>query len=209
MPNALTSTGLTIVSQAEELAIFTAAYKMIYGSDIKLDPETPDAQMMMIYIQVLIDNAELIQQVYTSFDPDQAFGVILDQRVALSGIQRQGGTFTTTPVNLTITGTTTLYGLDQNVQPVYTVSDTSGNQWELQYSQYGTPSNTFTFESVTPGNQIVTPGTIKVPVTINIAVTAVNNPGISGTIYGQAEESDPALKIRRQQSVTIGSMGFA
>jgi hypothetical protein len=53
------------------------------------------------------------------FDPDNAVGVVLDQRVAINGIQRQAGTYTVTPITVVTSQSVNLYGLDQDVQPVY------------------------------------------------------------------------------------------
>ena len=115
MPNSLTSTGLTIASQAELVANFTAAMQAIYGSDINLASNTPDAQMMMEFIQAVLDLEDLVVTLYNFFDPDQAIGVVLDQRVAINGIQRQAGTYTVTNITLVNSQAVNLYGLDQDV----------------------------------------------------------------------------------------------
>ena len=93
MPNSIGPTGLTITTQTEQVTNFTSNMQAIYGPTINLASNTPDGQMMMIFIQAVLDLANLLLQINNMFDPDNAVGVILDQRVAINGIQRQAGTY--------------------------------------------------------------------------------------------------------------------
>jgi hypothetical protein len=181
----------------------------IYGSSIDLSSSTPDGQMMNLFLQAVADLEDLLVTIYNSFDPDQAFGVTLDMRVAINGIQRQGGTYTVTNITLTVSQALNLYGLNQSAQPVFTVSDNAGNQWQLQTSQNISAPGTyvFAFQAANPGAVLTVPNTITVPVTIVLGVTSINNP-TTYTTLGVNEETDGALKIRRQQSVSIASAGY-
>ena len=209
MPNSLTATGLTIASQAELVTQYTSGFQAIYGGDINLGPETPDGQLMMLFIQSVLDVEDLILQVYNMFDPDNAIGVVLDQRVAINGIQRKAGTFTVTNIELVLAQSVNLYGLDQTIQPVYTVADNAGNQWQLQQTQEGAGPGTVSlaFQAATPGALTTIPNTITNPVTIILGVTSINNP-TTYTTLGVNEESDAALKVRRQISVSLPSQGY-
>lgn len=206
---ALTSDGIQVPTQAQLVAYLTAQYQAIYGSDINLDSDTPDGQMMNVYIQMLLDAADLIVQVNNSFDPDAAFGKTLDQRVAINGIQRQEGTYTVTAVTIVTTQSINLYGLDQTVQPVFTVADNAGNQWLLMETTEGLPAgtNVFNFRAATPGAVLTVPNTITVPVTIVLGVSSINNPA-SYLSLGVNEEQDGPLKVRRQKSVTLSGQGW-
>ncbi len=209
MPNILDATGLTTTTREEWVAYFTAQYQQIYGADINLSSDTPDGQMMNIFIQAILDLQDLLVQVYNMFDPDNAIGVVLDQRVAINGIQRQAGTYTVTPVTVVNASSVNLYGLDQDVQAPYTVSDNVGNRWLLQETQVGLSPGThvLNFRAAVPGAQLTTPNTITVPVTIVLGVTSVNNPTTYLTL-GVNEESDAVLKVRRQKSVSLASQGY-
>lgn len=209
MPNILDATGLTTATQAELIATFTAAYQTIYGPNIDLSSSTPDGQMMNIFIQTILDVQDLITQTYNSFNPQNAIGNVLDQRVAINGITRQAGTFTVTPITIVLSQSVNLYGLDQTAQPVYTISDNAGNQWQLQTTLLGSgPGTTIAnFQAANPGKITTIPNTITVQVTIILGVTSVNNP-TTYTTLGQNEESDAALKLRRQKSVALGSQGY-
>ncbi len=208
MPNSLGPEGLVTSTEAELVTYFTAQYRDIYGADINLDQDTPDGQLMMIFIRAILDLQDLLTQIYNQFDPDLAVGAVLDQRVAINGIQRQAGTFTITNVTVTTSQSVTLFGLDQAVNPPYTVQDNSGNQWELITSiVVSSGANVLAFQSVVPGEVLTVPNTITVPVTVVLGVTSVNNPTTYSTL-GINEESDFDLKIRRQKSVSLSSQGY-
>ncbi len=212
MGNVLDATGLTTQTQAELVAFYTAQYQAIYGADINLASDTPDGQMMNINIQAQLDMLDLLTQVYNSFDPDNAVGVVLDQRVSINGIQRQAGTYTVTPIEVVNTQSVTLYGLDtvdDTDSTLYTISDNAGNQWFLQDTQLGMTAGTHTlsFRAAVPGAQLTTPNTINVPVTIVLGVSTVNNPSTYSTL-GLDEETDAQLKVRRQKAVSLASQGY-
>jgi hypothetical protein len=209
MPNSLGPTGLTVQSRAELITYFTDQFKNIYGVDINLNADSPDGQLMNIIVQQILDVQDLLVQIYNQFDPDLAIGMVLDQRVAINGIQRQAGTHTVTNVTLVITQAVTLYGADQNTQPIYTVEDNIGTKWELLETQLisGAGTYAYAFQAQQAGAISSTPNTITVPVTVVLGVQAINNP-TTYTTLGVNEESDAALKIRRQLSTAISSQGY-
>lgn len=209
MPNQITSAGLETKTNAELVSEFTADMEAIYGSDINLDSDTPDGQMMNIFIQAVLDVLDLLTQVYNMFDPDNAIGTVLDQRVAINGIQRQAGTFTITDITVVTSQALNLFGLDQSDEEIFTIQDNAGNEFQLETTQLGvTPgSHSYSFRSAVPGAVLTIPNTITIPVTVVLGVTSVNNPSVA-TVIGLNEESDAALKIRRQLSVSIASQGY-
>ncbi len=210
MPNSLTALGLTTQNYDELIAYYVNNFLTIYGSDINLSSSTSDGQWLNILTQGNLDNLDLITQVYNSFDPDNAVGVVLDQHVAINGIQRIAGTYSQTNITLVLSQVVTLYGLDQSTQPIYTVSDNIGNQWQLLTTQTEVgPSGNFVavFQSAVPGEVLTIPNTINIPVTVILGVTSVNNPSTQ-TVIGTNEESDAQLRVRRQQSVSQASQGY-
>jgi hypothetical protein len=211
MPNAIGATGLTTATQTELVNQYTAAFQLIYGADIDLDQDSPDGQLMYDFVQSVLDLEDLLTQIYNGFDPDNAIGAVLDQRVAINGIQRQAGTFTITDITIGTSQSVNLYGLDQTLQPVFTVSDASGNNYQLQVTQLGfnpgAGGSALLFQAENPGALTPTPNTITVPVTIILGVSSINNPTAASSI-GLNEESDAALRVRRQQSVSLSSQGY-
>lgn len=209
MPNVLDGLGLETATREELVTYFTAKYREIYGADINLSSDTPDGQMMNIFIQSILDTQDLLVQIYNSFDPDNAIGLVLDQRVTINGIQRQEGTDTITPITVVVSQSVNLYGLDQEDQDTFTVADNAGNRWVLETTVLGVPAGThvYNFRSRIPGAQLTVPNTINVPVTIVLGVESVNNPTTYSTL-GINEESDAQLRLRRQKSVSLSSQGY-
>lgn len=217
MPNILDANGLQVKSRDELVTYFTEQYQTIYGNDINLDSNTPDGQMMNIFIQAILDQQDLAVQIYNSFDPDNAIGVVLDQRVTINGIQRQAATYTETDVTVVLSTSVNLYGLDGETpgslrddgNEVFTVSDNAGNRWQLKTSQIGVGAGTFSYSFIAavPGAQLTIPNTITVQVTVVLGVTSVNNPS-TYTALGENEESDAALRLRRQKAVSLASQGY-
>ena len=128
MPNSLTATGLTTSTREELVAFYTAQFQAIYGPDINLESDTPDGQLLNIFVQSVLDLQDLLTQIYNQFDPDNAIGVVLDQRVAINGIQRQGGTHIVTNVTTVVSQALNLPGLDQTAETPFTVSDNVGTE---------------------------------------------------------------------------------
>lgn len=208
MPNIINSSGLQTKTSAELITDLTTAFQSIYGPDINLDADSPDGQMMRIFIQSVLDLEDLLTQIYNSFDPDLAYGNALDQRVAINGIQRKAGTYSTTNITIVTTQSVTLQGLNSFPDDPYTISDNAGTEWYLENtSSLGIGTFTRTFRARNPGAVLTIPNTITVPVTIVLGVQSVNNPNPILSV-GLNEETDAELKVRRQQSVALSSQGY-
>ena len=209
MPNSFDGNGLQVKTQNEIVSDLTQDFQTIYGEDINVDSNSPDGQMINVFAQCIEDMYELLSQVYTSFDPDQAIGNVLDQRAAINGLQRKGGTYTYVEVDVTVDRSVTLNGLDEySEDDAYTISDSEGNQFMLSAtSPISTGTNSMVFRAKNIGKVEVLPNTITTPVTIVLGVTSVNNP--SGAIeVGEDEETDAEFRERRKRSVSISNVGY-
>lgn len=209
MPNVLDANGLQIETFNEALQRLTSDLQLIYGPDIDLSSNSPDGQAIRLFLQSVQDLKDKLVDIYTTFDPDEAFGKTLQLRVGINGIQVQGGTFSFTPVEIVTSRAVNYYGLDQTAQPVYTVRDAAGNKWLLVATQTvsGAGTYSFSFRAEKPGRVTTVQNTINIPVTIVLGTVSVNNPALQSVI-GQDEETDAALKLRRQISVAMPSQGF-
>lgn len=212
MTDLLSENGLQVSTNTELVEDLTANFQKIYGDDVALGQESPDGQMLNIFAQGGTDIRELLLQIYNSFDPDNCSGSVLDERCAINNISRLGGSFTTVDIEIVVDRTVTLEGLDDDYNDVtgtgYTIQDDAGNRFILANSQTleaGTHSVVFRAEEI--GRVEVLPETITTPVTIVLGVISVNNPA-SALSVGEDEETDAELKIRRRQSVSIGSSGY-
>jgi len=212
MTDVLDSNGLQVSTATELLNQLKTDFYTIYGADINLDQSSSDGQLLNIFAQGGTDIRELLTQIYNSFDPDNCSGDVLDSRCAINNIFRKGATYTIVPIDVTVDRTVTLQGLDANYNDVnassYTIQDNAGNQFYLISSQtLTTGTTTVLFRAKDLGAVQVSLNTITTPVTVVLGVTSVNN-SLAPTEVGVDEESDYALKIRRRQSVSIGSSGY-
>lgn len=216
MPNVIDEDGITINTPAEIRANIldgTPEYlgmRQIYGPTINVNPNSPDGQMVEIVTQAGVDILEVAAQIYTSFDPDEAVGTQLDARCAINGVIRQAGSYTLQQVEVTVTQAVTLNGLDAfPTTGAFTVQDSTGNLYSPLTTQNiaAAGTETIVFRAVALGAVESAPNTITTIVTIQAGVTAVNNPS-GPTDLGVNEETDAALRIRRQNSVALPSQGF-
>ena len=212
MADLLDENGLQIKTLQEIVDDLEAGLRSIYGADINLDQNSPDGQMVGIFAQAAYDLRELAVTINAFFDPDQALGSILDQRVALNNIARGGGTFTTVGITIVVDRTVTLQGLDDDYNNLdgtgFTVQDDAGNQFILVDSATITAgTHTLNFRAKELGAILTTAGTIVNQTTIVLGVVSVNNASAALEV-GQDEETDAALRVRRQKSVALASFGY-
>lgn len=209
----LDENGLTIDTLQQIITALEDGYKLIYGNDIVIDSDSPDGQLINLYAQSVRDVLEVIQQVNSGFDIEQAIGVVLDQRVALLGISRQGATFTQQQIEITVDRSLTLEGLDADANDPegtgYTVADDTGTEFIL-IDTVNIPSastNLLTFRAKDLGSITTLPNTITNPITVVIGVTGINNP--SGALeVGLDGELDATLRLRSTKSTANRSEGF-
>lgn len=209
MPNILDATGLTLNTKTELINYLTQGMQQIYGSDADFSSNSPDGQLINLFAQPILDVYDVISELYSSFDPDNADGVVLWQRCAINGIQPKGGTYTVTNITILTSRSVNLYGLDQSANQIYTLADNAGNLWYLQDTVTGLAagSHILSFQAATPGSITTIPNTITVQVTTVLGVVSVNNPD-PAIILGINQETDAALKIRRQKSTALSSQGY-
>lgn len=211
MANILDNTGLTTDSLQEIIESLTEGMREIYGNDINVDSNSPDGQFININALTVRDILTLLENIYSSFDPDQAQGVVLDQRVAINNIERNGATYTLQDIEVTIDQALNLKGLDGNAdaEPAggeFVVADQEGNEFVLLDSQSPIAAGTYTypFRAKNLGAIETSINTINVIQTIVLGVLSVNNT-TTQSILGQNEETDAQLRERRKKSPAIRS----
>ena len=213
MPNDINAAGISVETYSETVdAIVNGTsdaqgLKQIYGSDINVDQNSPDGQMINIFALSKQDILSLIVQDYNSKDPDQAVGAALDGVSQLCGITRKGGTYTRTNVSITASKTVTLNGLDGTGTP-FTVSDSTGNLFYLEVGATLTAGSTSkSFRSANIGSVTANAGTLTIIKTPTAGITAVTNSSAPIEV-GADQETDAQLRIRRQRSVALPALGW-
>lgn len=217
MPDTFNESGLQVKSLQELTTELEIGLRAVYGADINLDSNSPDGQMVGIVVQSAEDLRELLLNVNAGFDPDQAEGITLDQRVALVGLTRGSGTFTTVEIQVVTSQALALIGLgvqsgeiSPTVSGLYIIKDDAGNKWYLMSNQAPGSAGTYSyiFRAAILGAVLVTPSTITTPVTIVGGVVSVNN-ALGAEEQGIDEESDQDLRVRFRKSTSVIAMGFA
>lgn len=208
MTNYIDETGLVLESLADIVSSLETSFKQIYGEDINVDANSPDGQMINVFAQAKVDMLDLISQVYNSFSPTSAIGSTLDQRCAINGVIRKGATRTTVLMTITTDRAVALPGLDTIGAIPFTVSDGSGNRFNLvQGITTLTGPNSLLFSAEEAGSVEVIENTITNIDTITLGVLTANNPS-GAIIQGANEETDAQLRFRRAQSVSNPSSGY-
>ena len=69
MPNQIDKNGLQVNTLNENLSILIDNFNTIYKANINLDQNTPDAQLLNIFAQIVTSNGELLQDINASFAP--------------------------------------------------------------------------------------------------------------------------------------------
>ena len=215
MPNIIDANGLQtatvaeIISEIENGAVSFPGMFTIYGANINVDPNSPDGNLINLIAQVAVDSLEQLATVYTSMDPDQAFGTTLDDRVAYNGITRLGATYTQQPVSVTATGAATIQGLDVNQTIPFSVEDSAGNQYQLltTYTFSGAGTASLGFQASQLGSVQSATNTITTIATVTLGIASCNNPS-AATVVGVNGETDAALRQRRANSVEQPSQGY-
>ena len=212
MANIIDENGLTTKTLLELRTELIAGMKEAYGDDINTDQDTPDGQAINIFALAVKDVLDLLTQVYNSFDPDLAIGRVLDQRVAINGIQRLEGTHTTTSVKVEVDRAINLVGLDllEATSSTFTIADTAGNLFYLKdsISLSGAGFYDLIFKAAIAGPIDTSAGTLTKISSVVLGVKSVTNSDVMNTTLGTSEETDAALRLRRQKSVSLASQGY-
>lgn len=193
----VTPTGILVPSYADILQQLKNMVWSIYGSDVDLDADTQDGQMLSIFAQAIADANEMAAAVYNSFPPTFAQGAALSSVVKINGIARQAASASTAIVTITgVAGVVITAGL---------VGDDLGleTQWALPDSVTipggGTINVTATCTVV--GNTTMGAGHLTVILTPTRNWQAVTN--AAAATPGNPVESDAALRVRQGKSVAI------
>lgn len=186
----VTETGASAPPYADILASLQASFRLIYGEDAYLEPDSQDGQWVAIIAKALHDCNQAALAVYNSFSPQTAVGVGLSNIVKINHMQRLVPTKSQVNVTLSgVAGTTINNGI---------VGDTDGNRWLLPVTVTLPPSGTsiVTAEAENAGALVAPIGTVTRILTPTAGWQAVTN--ASAATPGQPVESDAELRARQE-----------
>ncbi len=179
------------------LEYFEEQFRGIYGSDVYIEPDSQDGQMLAIFARAVHDANDLTVQTYNAFSPSTARGVGLSSVVKINGIARRVASYST--VDLLITGqagTTITDGIAQ--------SD-DGTQWLLPASVVIPPDGDITVTAMakSAGAVLALPGDIETIGTPTRGWQEVTNAGAATP--GAPVETDAELRQRQTVSTALPS----
>lgn len=204
--------GLVTQSLEEIRQYLITKFQSIYGNDINLEQNSPDGQWINILAQEKKDILDLFTQLYNNLDPDTVIGLPQQVLYKLNGLTIKAYGYSYCYVNVNITSSVTLQGLDDNIDNAdgtgYTVRDTNGNRWILATTQNLTSgTHLLNFRAADLGSITALANTINVMETIIGGVSSVNNPA-NNYITGNSGESASQFRTRRSRSMAVPSQGF-
>lgn len=204
--------GLVTQDLSDIIEDLTAKYKSVYGQDINIEQNSSDGQFINILTQEKKDILDLFTQYYNNLDPDAVVGLPQQILYKLNGLTIKSYTYSYCYVDVVITESLTLQGLDDNIESAdgtgYTVRDTNGVRWilaETQNLEAGTYS--LNFRAADLGAVTSSPNTITVMETVQRGVASVNNPAANYLTGGQGETS-AQFRLRRNKAMAVPSQGF-
>lgn len=198
----ITSTGFVRTRLDERLAELGSAMRAIFGNDINLDPDSIDGQTIGIFAEAISNSDQLAEDVYQQLDPSMARGVGLSRLVALNGIKRLAGSYTT--VTLLFTGTVGAF-----IPAGSLFKNASTNEQFTTLADAVIPlggSISVTSRAVLFGPTVAQANTITGKVSQLYGITTVTNP--TAGIIGRFEETDEQLRLRRAQSTGTAGQGL-
>jgi uncharacterized phage protein gp47/JayE len=193
----VTAQGITAPTFSDILSSYQASVRSIFGSDIYIDPDSKDGQLLALLAQAQFDSNQAAIAVYNSYNPQTALGVSLDSAVKVNSIRRQVATNSTAVLLIVGQAETEIFrGI---------ASDTLGRLWDLP-TQVIIPSNgeiLVTATAETQGALQASANTINTAYTQVIGWQSVTNPEAAQP--GDPVESDGQLRERQRISTSISA----
>ncbi|WP_321950971.1 baseplate J/gp47 family protein [Burkholderia cenocepacia] len=189
--------GITAPTYADIYAYFQAKYQAIYGTDVYIDPDSQDGQLLAVFAQAIADVNSVCIGVYNSFSPSKAVGAALSSNVKINGIKRESASYSSADLTLVgQAGTTITNGI---------VKDGNNYQWALPATVTIPPAGTITVTATctTIGAIAALAGTINQIGTPTRGWQTVTN--ASDAAAGAPVELDPALRQRQTVSTALPS----
>ena len=199
MTDQLTLTGLEIDSLETRIATVSAALRTAIAANLDLSVDQPTGQLVRILLEHIQQFAELLQEIHSQFDPDQATGASQTALALVTGTQRRAATFGTVAVTLNLDALA--------VAPAGTLFAVLGdpaNTWALDtaVTAVGAGDYAGVATSTVAGAVQALAGTITV---IPVAVAGLNTvTNAADATMGLEEETDAELRERRELEVTQG-----
>ena len=196
----ISDTGITAPTYNDIYQSLLASFKLIYGPDIYVAPDSQDGQLLALFALSISDSNDALIAAYNAYSPSTAQGAALSNQVRINGLTRQISSNSSVVVDCVgQVGTIIINGI---------VADSFGNNWELPASVTipgaGTIAVTATAQKT--GEINVPSGTVTKIQTPTRGWQSVNNAAASSP--GDPIESDAVLRVRQSHSVASPSQSL-
>ncbi|MDC0728854.1 baseplate J/gp47 family protein [Phytobacter diazotrophicus] len=194
----ITAQGISAPDYQTILDTVTGYFQQIYGTDVYLEPDSKDGQMVALVALAIHDANTTAIGVYNSFSPSTALSDTLTRNVKINGIVRRGETRST--VDLLLTGTAGTIITNGSAK------DANGIIWHFPASVSIGVSGSVTLTATCDANGAVAAlaGSVTHINTPTRGWLSVTNP-LAATV-GAAAETDAELRARQGQSVALPSL---
>lgn len=190
--------GISAPSYADILGSLKVSFRLIYGSDAYLEPDSQDGQWLAVLASGFNDTNNGVIAAYHAFSPATAQGAGLSSVVKINGIARQVPSHSTVDV--------TIVGANGTVINNGQAGDAVGNKWALPAVVNIPPAGTITVTATcasagavsAPANSV-----IKI-LTPTLGWQTVNN--VNPATIGAPVESDANLRRRQANSTAQAAL---
>lgn len=201
LPFGVTPTGFVLPGQQDLLALIVADQTATINPGVDTSSDSVLGQLNGVFTRQLMLAYEGLQTAYNSNDPDAVEGFLQTQLAALTGTARDAAFASTVILSCTLTaGTTLLAGTT-----LAAIFGNPASQW-TPVADFTAPSDgvwPVPFQSTTTGANAAAINAIRIITTPVTGWTLVTNPAIAA--LGQGVETDPTLRIRREQELQGGA----
>lgn len=199
MTDELTSTGLNLDDFETVRALVVTELRAQISAILDMSADQPIGQLTNIYLEKRQELAELLQEIHSATDPDQASGQSLDGVCSYTGTYRDPATKGTTTLTLNLDATTTV-----TAGSIAAVTGDADNQWILDADVTSTTAGNYpaaATASETGAIQALA-GTITTIVTAVSGWNSVTN--AADATPGETRETDTDLRVRREIELQQG-----
>lgn len=203
MGTGLTENGYEIKRQPEIVEEIEEDQKTAFGSDLILDPSSPDAQLNGLLSNQLAKLWQNGLDIYSGLDPRTANGIMLDRISAIAGLDRKQETSSIATVDLSgsvgaVIPENTIFSAPDIPNVKFSLDS------EITLDAQGVGIGEVTSDTL--GATLIAPNSITKIDTPVSGLNTVNNEnaGQSGT----DQETDEELRTRRAYSLSLGSVSM-
>lgn len=191
----VTAAGISAPSFPDILQSLQTSFRLIFGSDAYVEPDSQDGQWISIIASAINDSNNTAIAVYNSFSPITAQGVGLSLVVKINGIARHVPTNSTADLTIVgVFGTTITNGK---------IGDILGNRWSLPASV-----------TIPAGGLVVITATCDVAGAVSAPAASITNiltptlgwqtaNNVNPATIGAPVETDAALRQRQSVSTAL------